>query len=108
MTFPSSFYIHTVTVEPYVGVTATGDSYGPPVSVACWLEDAPQLQASGTSEEAVSAQATRLFTDVGQLANFAATSRVTLPSGQVSRVSQVNSFTSGPFGLPDHLEVHLS
>lgn len=114
MTFPGSFYVHSVVVEPLTGENIKGPVFGPGVTVSCWCEEVSRLVADQTTEEVTAgttgafASSTTVYAALSAKASFPVNSRVTLPSGKAAKVLQVNSFDSGSLGLGlDHIEVHI-
>lgn len=99
------FYVHTVTVETKTGSGAYGDVYAAPVDVPCWLEPKRRLVRGKDGQEVLSSSF--LSCDVVHAAVFTPDTRVT-HDGKTAYVIGVNTFTSGPLGLPDHLEIDLT
>lgn len=99
------FFVHTATVETFEGSGAYGDVYAAPIEVPCFIDDSVQLVRGKTAEEVVSS--TTVYADPSYASAFAADSRVTV-NGRAAFVINANSLTSGPLGLPDHVEVHLT
>lgn len=101
-------------VEPFLGVNAKGDTYGPAVALSCYVEEVSRLIGTNNTEESAGgttgalASSTVLYAALSDQATIPITSRVTLPSGRKTRVQQVNIFDSGSMrtGL-DHIEAHL-
>lgn len=105
----ASFYVHTLTVETYQGSGSYGPVYATAVSVPGFLDTTVDLAKTGTGEEATSASS-MFYCDPTYAALFTVESRVTssdLGGDGKATVVKVNSLTSGPLGLPDHVEVAL-
>lgn len=93
---------HTITVEPYLGSGAYGAAYGPPVDVACRVEEGVRLVRSASGDEAVSTAT--VYCDPDTV--IPAESRVTV-NGRVTTVLLVSNPSTGRSRL-DHLEVSLA
>lgn len=103
------FWVHTVTVEPYLGVLNSQPAYGDPVDVVGFFDSAADLDLSAADTEATSAKSV-FYTDPDNASLFPLNSRVTsdqLGGDGKATVILANSMTSGPLGLPDHLVVGL-
>lgn len=106
----SRFFVHTVTVETFLGTSGYGvDQFAAPVTLSppngCFVDNARHLVRSTTAEEVLS-EAT-LYTFVANAALFAPNSRVTV-NGVQTRVIKTNPNTSGSLRLPDHVAVTLA
>lgn len=104
------FYVHTLTVETYIGESSTdGPVYAAAVSVPGFLDTTSSLTQTATSAEESSVRS-MFYCDPSYAALFVAQSRVSSPDlggdGKAT-VNHVNPLTSGPLGLPDHVEVGL-
>ena len=99
------FYVHTVSVETKTGTGAYGDVYAAPVNVACWLEPKRRLVRNRDGQEILSSSF--LSCPVTEASRFEPDSKVT-HDGHTAYVIGVNTFTSGPLELPDHLEIDLT
>lgn len=109
MTFPAVFYVHTVTVETYQGEARGGAVYAAGVVVSGFLDNAVTLTPGSSSDEVTSAGST-FYTAPENAGLFKAQSRVSSPDlggDGKAKVVKVNPMTSGPLGLPDHVEVVL-
>lgn len=102
------FFIHTVTVTPFLGTDkGTGaDLFGPPVTVAGMLQGSTRLVQSVDGSELVST-GTAFYTSLADAVHFPLGSRVTL-SNRVAEVMDVNTNDGGTLGLPDHTVVSLT
>ena len=99
------FYVHTVSVETKTGSGAYGDVYAAPADVPCWLEPKRRLVRNKDGQEVLSSSF--LSCDVAHAPKFEPDSKVT-HDGRTAYVIGVNTFTSGPLELPDHLEIDLT
>lgn len=110
MNATSMWFVHTVTVEKFLGTNGYGeDVFDVPVVLAppngCWVDNARKVVRSKDGIEVVSE--TSIATSTANAPLFATDSRVTI-NGVVSRVIKANSGDSGSLSLPtDHLEVNL-
>lgn len=99
---------HTIVVEPYTGSGAYGDVYGTAVTVTPCYVDATRRRVRVTTQDAAghevvsSAQVYCLPDTVAP-----AGSRVTLPSGAITKVLDVADLDSAGLGLCDHVELVL-
>lgn len=103
------FFVHTVTVEEFLGANGYGvDQFGAATTLAppngCLVDDSTTLTRNGKGEEVVSSSTVYTFTANASL--FGAGARVT-SNGRTSRVIKVNVNDSGPLDLPDHVAVSL-
>lgn len=101
----SVFFVHTVDVETFVGESGVGEVFAALVSVGCFVDDSVHLVRNSAGEEVVSS--TVVYADPADGPKFAVDSRVTV-NGRKARVIALNDYDSGPLGLPDHAEVHLT
>ena len=101
----SLFFVNPVSVETLTGEGAYGQAFAAPVTVACFVDDSAHLIRNRQGEEVVSN--TIIFADVLDAPKFPVDSRVTV-NGRAARVITTNTLASGPLGLPDHVEVHLT
>lgn len=102
-TLPRFLLRHEVTVEPYGGNTANGPLYGPPVTVACFLEEGNKLSRNKDGHEVTSSA--QFYARLDTVAP--PQSRVTLPDGRITSVIQAMRRDGAGLPTPDHLEVHL-
>lgn len=101
----SEFWVHSVTVKPKLGEGSYGPVFGDPLSVMCFVDENQRLVRDSEGSEVVST--TSIYTDNSHVESFKVGSEVTLPTGDTTSVLAANNRTSGPLGLPDHLEVNL-
>jgi hypothetical protein len=99
-------YVHTASVEKYLGTNADGaDLYDPAVDVACYAEGQRRLVLNADGEQVVSE--TTVYTYPSKSDLFPPLSLVTVLGG-TSRVIRLNTFTSGDLDLPDNLVIALT
>lgn len=98
------FYVHTVTVETWLGTGAAGDVYQVPASVAGFMEGKVKLVRDSTGQQ-VTAASTFYCTTVDG-ARFTPDSKVT-SGGRVSRVISQNVNDAPGLDLPEHAEIYL-
>jgi hypothetical protein len=110
----AAFWVHTATVETFLGAGPRGDTYAPPVTVMGFLDDGVVLVQSGAGEQLVQKSifyGPLTFTHEGvqYLSRdvFVAESQVTV-NGKVAQVSETHLRDGASLGLPDHIEVHFS
>lgn len=94
---------HQVTVEPYLGDSAYGPRYGPPVVVPCFLDQATRLVRAADGREVTSSSTVYARLDTTAPAG----SRVTLPDSRTTTVIAALRRDGHGLGTPDHLEVQL-
>lgn len=99
------FLIHACSVETFSGSTAYGPAYSAPVDVACFIDDEVHMVRDAVGNEVASS--TTVFAALSDAAKFSVESRVTI-NGRTAMVIAFNAMDSGPLGLPDHVEVHLT
>jgi hypothetical protein len=110
------FFVHTASVETWLGTGSNGDVYASPaVVIQCFADDARKLVRNANGEQVVSE--TTLYTTNDHVALFVEKSRVTFlndPDGdgivpsRTALVIKVNANDSGALDLPDHLAVTLT
>ncbi|HEY2642310.1 MAG TPA: hypothetical protein VGI56_01035 [Galbitalea sp.] len=102
----SDFYIHSATVEAFLGTNGLGvDTFSAAVSVLGFADNSRKLVRNSDGEQVISE--TTFYTYPSWASSFVPNSRVTI-DGAVSRVIGVNSNTSGALDLPDNLAVTLT
>ncbi|WP_130012142.1 hypothetical protein [Serinicoccus sediminis] len=95
----ADFYVHTVQVEPKVGIY--GD-YGPAVPVPCFVDEQTRIVRAADGTEQTSS--TTIVAHPDHAPTLVAGSRVTLPSGDRTTILSRSLADSGPLDLPDHVE----
>lgn len=100
------FYVHTATVEKYLGRTGSGgESWVTGVDKAGFLDDERRLILSATGEQIVSSSV--WYTDLADADLYVFKSKVTA-NGRTAQVLEVKRRDGGTLDLPDHLEVSLT
>jgi hypothetical protein len=94
---------HSVTAEPFAGTTAYGPTYGPAVSVRCFLDQQTKQVRAPDGLQVVSSS--QVYCPLDTVAP--AQSRVTLPDGTQTIVINALRRDGGGLGTPDHLELQL-
>ncbi|TXL91582.1 hypothetical protein [Streptomyces sp. IB2014 016-6] len=100
---PKRFLRHKIVVEPYLGTTGTGHSYGPPVEVRCFLDQKTRNVRTPAGDTVVSSSTA--YSSPGTTAP--PLSKVTLSDGSKTKVIQTAPRDSGGLGAPDHAEIQL-
>lgn len=108
------FFVHTASVETWLGTGSNGDIFATPVTVACFADDSRKLVRDKDKQQVISE--TTLYTSITHTALFVEGSRVTVlgdsdgdePAGRAAFVIKVNANDSGTLDLPDHLAVSLT
>jgi hypothetical protein len=102
---PAFLLRHRITVEPYLGASANGPKYGPPVAgVRCLLDEQTRLVRSPTGDQVVSSST--VYAPLGTACP--AKSRITLPDGRQTTVIAALRRDGGGLATPDHLEIQLT
>jgi hypothetical protein len=99
------FWVHTITVEMFLGAGAYGDIYAAPVNVIGFMDGARKLIRGTNGEQVVSESSFYTYPITGPL--FVADSRITQGT-EVSYVIKTSTNDSGALGLPDHAVVDLT
>lgn len=104
MLIPRFLMRHQVTIEPYLGETSKGPKYGPSVVVRpCFVDEQTRGVRTPAGDQVTSTST--VYADPGiQAPPF---SRVTLPSGRVTKVIQAKDRDGGGLPTPDHVEIQL-
>ncbi|WP_171110599.1 MULTISPECIES: hypothetical protein [unclassified Streptomyces] len=101
---PRRFLIHTVTVEDYLGDTSTGPKYAPARTVRCLLDEQTRAVRNPGGEQVTSTSTAYAGPEEAAAPPL---SRVTLPSGRVTKVIQTKNRDGGRLGTPNHVEFQL-
>jgi hypothetical protein len=101
-TIPGFLLPHTIIIEPYTGMSATGPLYDPPVTVRSFNADKRRL-IRGTGGD-VTLSSTTSYCPPGTVAPVQ--SRVTV-NGRVTTVLQRLDHDGGGLPTPDHVELLL-
>ena len=100
-----SMFIHTVTVEAYLGTGAYGDRWADPVTVPCFVDETRRLVRDATGTEVVS-EAT-VYASTGAYELFPPGSRVTVRAASTHVIGRA-LFDGDALELPSHLAVTLA
>ncbi|HEU0041411.1 MAG TPA: hypothetical protein VFQ15_03570 [Jiangellaceae bacterium] len=99
---------HTVTVEAYTGSGAYGDTFAAPVEIDRCFVDAKRKRVRIQTQDAAGAEvvsSTQVYCPPDTVAPPG--SRVTLPSGAVSKVLDAAALTDAGLDLPEHVALSL-
>lgn len=103
----SSTYVLTVTVDTYLGTTASGPAWAANNERRCFVEESTKLVRDSSGNEVVSSAT--VFDNLDARTIYTTGSKVTLPSGRTARVLALSVFDSGSLNLGlDHVEAHLT
>ena len=103
MKIPGWMLRHEVTIEPYLGQSATGPRYGPPVPVRCFVDESRRLVRNEAGEQVVSEST--VFCRLGTTAP--PKSRVNVRGREAFVITAKQRDASG-LPTPDHLELALT
>ncbi|MGW4850147.1 hypothetical protein ACWEPZ_02800 [Streptomyces sp. NPDC004288] len=103
MRIPRFLMRHEVSIEPYLGDTSKGPTYGAAVPVRCFLDAATRMVRSPAGEQVTSSST--VYADPGTVTPTG--SRVTLPDGHVTTVIWCKDRDGGGLPTPDHVEIAL-
>jgi hypothetical protein len=112
MSIPAAWLIHEITIDPYLGLTGQGeDAYGPSLTIKCLVEEKirhirAQDTVNSTGDE-LNSTAT-VYCELAYARSIPPVSRVTLPSGRVTRVLEALRRDGGNLPVPSHLELVLA
>lgn len=98
---PGVVLVHTVTIEAYLGDSAYGPQYGPPLAARALVEEAIRTVRNTRGEEVVSSTTVYLLPSQA----CPPESRLTTPSGRVASVITSALHDGGGLPTPDHREV---
>ena len=102
----AAMFLHSAVVEPFLGAGPTGDTYGPPVTVAGFLDDGVVRVQSSEGEQLV--QKSVFYTALANATLFLPESRVSV-NGRQAPVSMIRRRDGGTLlGAVSHLEVDLT
>jgi hypothetical protein len=97
---PAFLLTHRMVVEPYLGASGNGPTYGRPVEVACFVEPARSTARGGETRTAIGSATVYAPLDTV----ISPESRVTLEGRRVEVVSVVRH-DGGGLPTPDHVEI---
>lgn len=107
MTEAAFWFVHSVTVDTYLGTKNSVASWDTDNTVSCWVEETTDLVRDANGTEVVSSA--KVFAPLAERARFVVGSKVTLPSGREARVLALSVFDSGSLDLGlDHIEVAVT
>ncbi|CAM2785867.1 MULTISPECIES: hypothetical protein [Streptomyces] len=92
---------HTVAVEPYLGDSAYGPTYGPPVTVRALVAETVRTVRDREGREVTSTAQIIAEPDL----DCPAESRLTLPSGRITRALTVAHHSAPGLPVPESVEV---
>lgn len=100
-------YVHTVTVDTYLGTRNGIAAFDTDNHRQCWVEETTDLVRDPNGVEVVSSA--KVFDSLDARTVYTVGSKVTLSSGRTARVLALSVFDSGPLNLGlDHIEAHLT
>lgn len=94
---------HRAIIEPYLGTSAKGPQYGPPVKVRCFAEDKRKLVRGADQDQVISS--TQVFCRPDVVAPVH--SRVTV-NGKSGTVITLDNADGGFLPTPDHIQLYLT
>jgi hypothetical protein len=101
----SIFWIHTVSVQTFLGASPTGDTYAAPVGCRGFLDDGVVRVQGATGEQLV--QKSIWYGPLSDAPLFVLESRLVV-NGRPCQVTAIRRRDGGILGLPDHIEVEFS
>ncbi len=102
----SLFFVHTATVETFLGSGPQGDVYAAPVTVSGYLDDGIVRVQTASAEELV--QKATFYAGIGDAGVFVPQSRVTV-NGRACQVTAVRRREAGALlAAAQHVEVDLT
>ncbi|MFF9312147.1 hypothetical protein ACF1BS_14675 [Streptomyces sp. NPDC014748] len=101
---PRRFLIHTITVEDYLGSTSKGPRYGAPRDVRCLVDEQTRAVRTPDGDQVLSTSTAYAGPEEQTAPPL---SRVTLPSGRITRVIGTKRRDGGRLGTPNHTEIQL-
>ena len=105
MLIPRFLMRHQVTAEAYLGDTSKGPKYAAPVVIRpCFVDEQTRGVRTPGGEQVTSTSTVYADPGTALLPQF---SRVTLPSGRVTKVIQTKNRDGGGLPTPDHVEIQL-
>ncbi|HZF92078.1 hypothetical protein [Streptomyces sp.] len=101
---PRRFLVHTITIEAYLGNTSKGPKYGPARTVRCLVDETTRAVRNPGGEQVTSTSTAYAGPEEQEVPPL---SRVTLPSGRVTKVIQTARRDGRGLGTPNHVEIQL-
>lgn len=101
----STFFVHTATVQTFLGAGTTGDTYAAPADRLGFLDDGIIRVQTATGEQLV--QKSIWYGPLADASYFVPESRVSV-NGRPCQVTAIRRRDGGTLGLPDHIEVEFS
>ncbi|GAB2731802.1 hypothetical protein [Streptomyces bullii] len=101
---PRRFLVHTITIEDYLGGTSKGPKYAAPRTVRCLVDEQTRAVRTPGGEQVTSTSTAYAGPEEKTAPPL---SRVTLPSGRVTKVIQTKNRDGGGLGTPNHVEFQL-
>ena len=101
----SVFFVHTASVETFLGAGPTGDTYAAPVDVKGLLDDGIVRVQTSTGEQLE--QKSIFYAALTDAAKFVPESRITV-NGRAVQVTAVRRRDGDAVGLPSHVEVEFT
>jgi len=98
-------FVHTITVEKYLGEGGNGTSYAEPLDVPCFIDGGVKVVRTATGEQVVANAP--VYAPLEHAATLVAESRVTI-RGATARVLAATVYESGDLDLPDHVQITLT
>lgn len=99
------FWVHTITVETYLGEGGNGTLYADPVDVPCFIDGGVKVVRTATGEQLVTNAP--VYAPLEHAAALVAESRVTV-QGRSARILAATVYDSGDLDLPDHVQITLT
>lgn len=98
-------FVHTISVETYLGEGGNGSAYAAPVDVPCFIDGGVKVTRTATGEQLV--VNAPVYAPLEHAATLVAESRVTM-RGATSRILAATVYDSGDLDLPDHVQITLT
>ncbi|WIA99743.1 hypothetical protein [Curtobacterium sp. MCBA15_012] len=99
------FWVHTITVETYLGEGGNGVAYAAPVDVPCFIDGGTKIARTATGEQLV--VAAPVYAPPEHAGTLTAGSKVTV-RGRPARILAATVYDSGSLDLPDHVQIALT
>ncbi|MGN8049551.1 hypothetical protein ACTJKO_07640 [Curtobacterium sp. 22159] len=99
------FWVHTLTVQTYLGEGGNGTSYADPVDVPCFIDGGVKVVRTATGEQLV--VNAPVYAPLEHAAALVAESKVSM-RGATARILAATVYDSGSLDLPDHVQLTLA